>query len=157
MTSGKIYQKVALSFELQGQEFTEDFLVSNIGKREAVLGTPFLKAHNPVIDWANGTAELRPVEANAVDLEGLPKAYHDFADVFGDGFFENLPPHRPYDLAIELKEGTTPSYGPIYATTRQESIELKEQIAEIWQKERSDTAPHQQHPLSCLYQRRTVV
>ncbi|KAF8598353.1 hypothetical protein BDV93DRAFT_396012, partial [Ceratobasidium sp. AG-I] len=42
MTSGKIYQKVVLSFELQGQQFTEDFLVSNIGRREAVLGTPFL-------------------------------------------------------------------------------------------------------------------
>lgn len=129
ISSGKIYRKVVLPFELQGQLFQEGFLISNIGRREAVLGTPFLNTHNPAINWQQRTVELAK-ESNAIDLEGLPKEYHDFADVFGEGFFENLPPHRPYDLAIDLKEGTTPLFGPIYATTRQESIALREQIKE---------------------------
>lgn len=105
-------------------------MVSNIGKREAVLGTPFLRLHNPDIDWKKSEIRIQPKEANAVDLEGLPSEYHKYADVFGEGFFTELPPHRPYDLSIDLKEGATPTFGPIYATTRNETIELKAHIKE---------------------------
>ena len=43
-----------------------------------------------------------------VDLSSVPEDYHEFADVFSKGKADVLPPHRPYDLKIDLEEGTPP-------------------------------------------------
>ena len=45
----------------------------------------------------------------------VPKIYHDFADVFSKTHANTLAPHRPYDLKINLEEGTLPPLGPIYS------------------------------------------
>ncbi|KAI3366537.1 hypothetical protein L3Q82_000666 [Scortum barcoo] len=37
-----------------------------------------------------------------VDLSGVPPAYHDLQEVFNKDKALSLPPHRPYDCAIEL-------------------------------------------------------
>ncbi|KIO15013.1 hypothetical protein M404DRAFT_78252, partial [Pisolithus tinctorius Marx 270] len=49
------------------------------------------------------------------DLAGVPKDYHNFADVFSKAKASTLPPHWEYDLKIELEEGTTPPVGTIYS------------------------------------------
>ena len=36
-----------------------------------------------------------------------------------------LPKHGPYDHAIDLKEGTTPPWGPIYALNKTELTGLR--------------------------------
>ena len=41
----------------------------------------------------------------------VPKDYHDFADVFNKACADTLAPHRPYDLKINLEEGTSPLLG----------------------------------------------
>jgi hypothetical protein len=48
------------------------------------------------------------------DLSGVPSDYHEFADVFNKGKASQLPPHHPYDLKINLEEGSAPPLGTIY-------------------------------------------
>ena len=38
--------------------------------------------------------------------ENVPEYLHDFPDVFEKNDFDELPPHRPWDHAIELVPGT---------------------------------------------------
>ena len=38
-------------------------------------------------------------------MSSIPKDYHEFADVFSKGKADSLPPHRPYDLKIDI-DGT---------------------------------------------------
>ena len=54
------------------------------------------------------------------DLSNVPSEYHKFADVFSKTKAETLPPHRPYDLKINLKEGTQPPVDPIYSLSASE-------------------------------------
>ena len=55
-----------------------------------------------------------------MDLSTVPKAYHEFADVFSKVKVDSLPEHRPYDLKITLEEGTQPPLGPIYSLSNME-------------------------------------
>ena len=54
-------------------------------------------------------------EPTPVDMSNVPAKYHDFKDVFNKARADTLPAHQPYDLRIELEEGTTPPFGPIYS------------------------------------------
>ena len=49
------------------------------------------------------------------DLSAIPPEYHDYADVFSKVKASELPPHRKYDLKINLEEGTSPPLGTIYS------------------------------------------
>jgi len=64
------------------------------------------------------------------DLSNVPSEYHKFADVFSKTKAEILPPHRPYDLKINLEEGAQPPVGPIYSLSASEQEALKEFIEE---------------------------
>jgi hypothetical protein len=44
----------------------------------------------------------------------LPKKYKDFVNVFEKNNADKLPAHRPYDYPIDLEEGHSPPFGPIY-------------------------------------------
>ncbi len=44
----------------------------------------------------------------------LPEKYKDFVDVFEKINADQLPTHRPYDCLIDLEEGHSPPFGPIY-------------------------------------------
>ena len=50
-----------------------------------------------------------------VDLTGVPLEYHDYADVFSKKKANTLAPHQPFDLKIELEEGTEPPIGRLYS------------------------------------------
>ena len=50
----------------------------------------------------------------------VPEDYHDYADVFNKARVDTLAPHRPYDLKINLEEGTSPPIGPIYSLSASE-------------------------------------
>jgi len=64
------------------------------------------------------------------DLSNVPSKYHEFANVFSKTKAETLPPHCPYDLKINLKEGAQPPVGPIYSLSASEQEALKEFIEE---------------------------
>ena len=65
-----------------------------------------------------------------MDLSSIPPEYHDYADVFSKSKVNTLPPHRPYDLKINLEEGTSPPLGPIYSLSPAELATLREFIDE---------------------------
>ncbi|KAF8748554.1 hypothetical protein RHS01_10770 [Rhizoctonia solani] len=102
----------------------------------AILGLKWLDAHNPDIDWNTRTlsfphttpervAIAEEEEADKNPLKGVPSEYHQYAKVFGEEEFNKLPPHRHYDIGIELtKEG--PLNSPLYSMTDAESATLKD-------------------------------
>ena len=56
----------------------------------------------------------------------IPAEYHEFLPLFSEALAKNLPPHRPYDHKIPLREGFTPPFGPLYSMSRTELQTLKE-------------------------------
>ena len=48
-----------------------------------------------------------------INLDGVPKEYHDFANVFSKSKASILANHRPYDLKITLEDGALPPLRPI--------------------------------------------
>ena len=58
----------------------------------------------------------------------VPKQYHDYADVFSKLAAASLPPHQPYNHTIDLEEGVTPPYGPIYSMLETELKALREHL-----------------------------
>jgi len=68
--------------------------------------------------------------AETPDLSNVPSEYHEFANVFSKTKAETLPPHRPYDLKINLEEGAQPLVGPIYSLSASKQEALKEFIEE---------------------------
>ena len=100
-----------------------------------ILGYPWLREHNPVINWEKGlvtawgeSCELRcrvkrdsqPEPFTAEDVRGVPEVYRDYFPAFSKARATSLPPHRSYDCAIELREGAALPRGRLYALTAPE-------------------------------------
>jgi hypothetical protein len=51
----------------------------------------------------------------------LPKKYKDFVDVFEKINADQLPAHSPYHCPIDLEEGHSPPFGPIYGLSNRNS------------------------------------
>jgi hypothetical protein len=59
--------------------------------------------------------------------EVIPKQYHEFLPLFSKVLADMLPPHEPnIDHEVRLKEGETPSLGPLYTMSREELVVMKE-------------------------------
>jgi hypothetical protein len=76
------------------------------------------------VDEATGC--FAPVSKLIVDLKGVPKKYHDFADVFSKQKANKLAPHRLYDLKIDIEEGAHLPLGPIYPLSQSELTVIRE-------------------------------
>ncbi|KAF8691634.1 Reverse transcriptase-rnase h-integrase, partial [Rhizoctonia solani] len=111
--AGNIWKKANLTFSFNGKQMTKTFLICNTGSHAAILGLKWLDAHNPEIDWNQQTlsfphappqhvAIAKEEEADQNPLEGVPSKYHQYAKVFGEEEFNKLPPHRHYNIGIEL-------------------------------------------------------
>ena len=66
---------------------------------------------------ASSTSDSTPL-----DLSSVPEEYHDFADVFDKAKADMLASHRPYDLKINLEEGSTPPLVQMYSLTQTELV-----------------------------------
>lgn len=115
-----------------------------------VLGLRWLTKHNPQIKWDTrkitfnsnycqrncnppetlNSAMEEPHEGTSKLPEQIPKAYHEFLRVFGEEEFKALPPHRPYDIGIDLAKDAKLPMGPIYSMTPSESKALREVLDE---------------------------
>ena len=62
--------------------------------------------------------------------EVVPEAYHEFKDVFDKETFDELPPRRPWDHAIELLPGDHKVNCKMYNLTNAEQKELDEFLEE---------------------------
>ena len=65
-----------------------------------------------------------------LDLNKIPKEYHDYADVFSRTNANKLAEHRPYDLKINLEEGKSPPLGTMYSLSQTEIEALKKFVDE---------------------------
>src|SRR6266550_2361128 len=60
--------------------------------------------------------------------EDLPEQYREYASVFSEEEINKLPEHSPWDHEINLIEGTTPPYGPIYPMSENKLKVLREYL-----------------------------
>ncbi|QRW20949.1 Retrotransposable element Tf2 protein [Rhizoctonia solani] len=133
--TGCIWHQVHLTVSANGHPHSIPFLVCPIGNTPAILGMTWLTQESPLIDWSQGTVTFpeqvqiaSKEEADPNPLANLPDQYHEFAKVFGEEEFKVLPPHREYDIAIDLVPDAKLSPGPLYGMTDAESKALKQHI-----------------------------
>jgi len=62
------------------------------------------------------------------DVTGVPPEYLDFKEVFSKTKVTSLPPHRPYDCAIDLHPGTSPPRGRLYSLSAPERVAMETYI-----------------------------
>uniref|UniRef100_A0A8C5ML73 ribonuclease H n=1 Tax=Leptobrachium leishanense TaxID=445787 RepID=A0A8C5ML73_9ANUR len=124
------------------------FQVIHSPSNPVVLGFPWLVEHNPVIDWAKGeilswspacfgtclipiqhVGALNTPTAPPLSTE-VPDQYADLRAVFDKREAEKLPPHRPYDCAIDIHPGTMPPRGKVYPLSIKENQIMEEYIKE---------------------------
>jgi len=91
-----------------------------------LLGSNNFKLYLCSLDIQANSAKL----TEAPDLSNVPSEYHKFANIFNKTKAETLPPHRLYDLKINLEEDAQPLVGPIYSLSASEQEALKEFIEE---------------------------
>jgi len=77
-----------------------------------------------------GSLAARSAAPEPVDLSSVPEDYHEFHDVFSQAKADSLPPHRPYDLKIDIEEGAEPPLGRMYSLSQTETKALREFVDE---------------------------
>ncbi|KAK3534603.1 hypothetical protein QTP86_016754 [Hemibagrus guttatus] len=134
-------------------------LVLETSTADVVLGHPWLEQHDPIVSWRTGevlrwgnqcfedcfperpnprpprshtlqvqaTSVESPFDARSVDI---PACYSHFGDVFCPKKAAKLPPHRPWDCAIDLIPGEPVPRGRIYSLTLPEEKAMEEYIKE---------------------------
>ena len=149
--SGKVWHRVELPIRINNHNHISSFLVCDLGEYPIVLGLRWLTKHNPTVNWLERTITFQspycqenclPLEhimasmeepLDEIDVgsqEQIPRAYHEYLKVFGEEEFKALPPHRPYDISIDLVDGAQLPMGPIYSMTPSETRALKKHLDE---------------------------
>ena len=77
-------------------------------------------------------------------INKVPEVYSEFIPIMTAEMAEVLPEHLVYDHAIDLKEGTTPPWGPIYPLNETELEELRK-----WLKKMTDMGAVRQSKSEC--------
>src|SRR5277367_6507527 len=67
---GTIKSYVDLQFKIGDKDFTERFFLTGLGNQTVILGFPWLKKHNPLVDWQTGQIDWRNEEKKTqIDLK----------------------------------------------------------------------------------------
>ena len=82
-----------------------------------------------------GASSSEAIHAIRVPLEvgsstSIPLKYREFSDVFEKKNADRLPEHRSYDCPIDLLDGASPPFGPIYGLSEPELEALRTYIDE---------------------------
>jgi len=64
-------------------------------------------------------------------LDKVPLEFRQYMNELGKEMADTLPKHLPYDFKIELKKGSTASWGPIYPLSETELQALREWVKEM--------------------------
>ena len=143
------HHTVPLSLILSGNHHESiKLLVIPSPHAPVVLGQPWLKLHNPHIDWSTASiaswstfchshclqSALAPSQLTAAptfeppDLSSVPPVYRDLGEVFSKQRAQTLPPHRPYDCAIDLHHGAPLPSSRLYKLSRPEREAMEKYI-----------------------------
>ena len=90
------------------------------------------------------------------NLSAIPEQYDDFADVFSKSKAENLPPHWPYDLKINLEDGATPPWVWCIHFLNQNFKPLESSLMKTFALDSSDLIVLHMVPLSSLSAKKMV-
>jgi len=63
--------------------------------------------------------------------ELVPPEFRQYVGIMGKEAADALPEHRPYDCKIDLQEGSTAPWGPIYPLSENELTTLREWLKEM--------------------------
>jgi len=74
---------------------------------------------------------LRLRDNPSVTLARVPGEFRPYLSIMSKEEADALPQHRPYDCKIELKEGSTAPWGPIYPLSEVELQTLREWLKEM--------------------------
>jgi Retroviral aspartyl protease len=120
-------------------------------KHDIILGIPWLKDHNPEINWRKRTISfpkcdhsnpkkevaftkaiwIRPDDRTLATTEGCPPEYKKFEPLFKEELdIKALPEHQPWDHEIPLEPGAKPVCKPIYSLLEKELKALREYLDE---------------------------
>uniref|UniRef100_A0A3P9K7H2 ribonuclease H n=1 Tax=Oryzias latipes TaxID=8090 RepID=A0A3P9K7H2_ORYLA len=133
-----------------------NFYLFKCPSKTLVLGYPWLCKHSPQVDWSTGkilgwgpecdkhrhpittgkrhTMVSKPISVHSAsgsetpDLSKVPYCYHHLEEVFSKSKALSLPPHRPYDCAIDLIPGSTIPKGHLYSISASERQALNDYI-----------------------------
>jgi len=78
-------------------------------------------------------------------LEAVPIEFCQFLGIMRKEEADALPDHRPYDCKIDLQEGSTAPWGPIYPLSEEELQTLREWLTEM---EKTGKIKHSTSPAS---------
>ncbi|KAL0161239.1 hypothetical protein M9458_044964, partial [Cirrhinus mrigala] len=114
-----------------------------------VLGHPWLVQHNPRVDWGHNSVSAWSdscyasclvtacssvscslLQNESVNLSNVPEEYRDLKEVFSKSRAASLPPHHPYDCAIDLVPGTSPPKGKLYSLSAPEREAMEKYISD---------------------------
>ncbi len=128
---------------------TITILVTHSPLAPVVLGHPWLTQHNPRVDWGRNTVSewSRACYASCLvsagfsvsgsvlqdemrNLSNVPEEYLDLKEVFSKSRAASLPPHRPYDCAIDLVPGMSPPKGRLYSLSVPEREAMEKYISD---------------------------
>lgn len=133
----EITHQVYATFEYKGIQQKLRFEVTKLSHFAIVLGLPWLKDYNPNIDWGKEAVEIHD---EGIALKGtedialeqvVPEELHEFLDVFSEEEAKALPPHRPWDMKINLMPGAKDDHkGRIYNLSPEQLKAEKEWIDE---------------------------
>ena len=156
LSSGAVTKAtVPLIWELGDHQEVLTFYVITSPRHPVILGLSWLKEHNPIVDWRNHSitfshtsSEVQAVSHVAVTMkkivhcasessspmktttDSLPSKYEYFGDVFEKNNVDRLLKHRPYNCLIDLQEGVSPPFGPIYGLLEPELQTLQTYLDE---------------------------
>ncbi|KAL0152968.1 hypothetical protein M9458_051721 [Cirrhinus mrigala] len=119
-------------------------------KYEVILGFPWLSIHDPAISWFRGELtqwspfcmkncfSIQPQLCLTTSIESpetqvkvtIPSHYKDLSEVFSKTKATQLPPHRPWDCAIDLLPNAMPPKSRVYPLSRTEEQAMEEYIEE---------------------------
>ncbi len=128
---------------------TIQFLLTDTPVTPVVLGHPWLVLHNPhfnwsqssILSWSEGchaacllsacpSVSCSVFQDEHMDLSNMPSEYRDLKGVFSKSRAASLPPHRPYDCAIDLLPGTSPPKGKLYSLSAPEREAMEKYISD---------------------------
>ncbi len=134
------------------------FLVLEEATVDLILGRPWLSTHSPEIRWETSevirwsescrqhclkgiprplhqspttqVASTRVESPEPSSTPSIPSDYREFQDVFSKQAATQLPPHRPWDCAIDLLPGCKLPKGRLYSLSIPERKAMEEYIQE---------------------------
>ncbi|KAF8823142.1 hypothetical protein HHX47_DHR12000006 [Lentinula edodes] len=148
--AGRITHFARLALTVDNQERWMDFLITNLGGEDIILGLPWLRKVNPEIDWEKGRLSVKPPRVTIEEVPDEEILYSHLAATHTETPILELPeleppaenPHIevPLEATLEPSESAAVEEPPIHRIranhkTRRAWVKagiLEEQTEEVW-------------------------